>query len=266
MDDRKLTIFNAIASFVQDLDVVFEKKHKPVALYNRLVSKTTIKDIEAIDRHIEAFTQFFNHNKDFIDTQKIQLDSKVVYSERVYLDIGNILEHKSDNDTKKAINQHLITIYSLINAGTKAANKAIASLKKNTSAPVDNKIKLPNTTEGKFIEDALTEMTAQLDTMDDTSNPMAMVTTMMQSGFFSKFMGDLQSKFSNGEMNLKSLMTTVTTVVSDVVPADSEEGAQIKTFMDQSLSQVSAMTGGEGVPEELQEHLDKSIQEKLNTF
>ena len=116
----------------------------------------------------------------------------------------------------------------------------------------DLDLNLPDTTEGNFIKDTLTEMTGHFNNMEENANPMAMMSSMMQSGFFTKFMGDLQTKMSSGEMDLRSLMGTVTNVISEATPEGGEEAAQIRNFVNQSMSQVSALTGGQDLPPEVQ--------------
>nr|QBK87979.1 MAG: uncharacterized protein LCMAC202_03400 [Marseillevirus LCMAC202] len=253
MDDQKLRIFNAIASFVQDLNTGFGKKYKPVALYNRLIERTTLRDTTAVSRHINAFRTFFNHNQTYIQNKSLVANARIVYSERVYLDIGHIVT-KTETDTHKHIHQHLVTIYSLMNIGTPQGREALESLKQDTVQNGEVDLNLPNTTEGNFIKDTLTEMTEHFDNMEEDANPMTLMSSMMQSGFFTKFMGDLQTKFSSGEMNLRSLMGTVTNVISEATPQGGEEAAQIRSFVNQSMNQVNNLTGGggENLPPEVQ--------------
>lgn len=251
MDDSKLSIFNAIMSFVQDLDTGFDKTHKPIALYNRLLEKTTLKDIPAIGKHITGFERFFNKYPNYLKNGSVEKDAKIMYSDRVFLDIGNILS-TADKDMQQHILRHLKYIYSIINKGTEAGKAALKELKAETGTTAD--IDLPNTTEGNFIKDTLTEMTEHFENIEDTGNPMAMMTGMMQSGFFQKFMGDLQTKMSSGEMDMKSLMGTVTSVISDVTPAG--EADQLGDFLSQGISQVSALTGQQMAPE-VEEHINQ---------
>lgn len=271
MDDQKLRVFNAIAAFIQDLDTGFGKKYKPVALYNRLVTKTTLRDSTAIDRHINAFKTFFNQNPSYIKTKKLDNQARIVYSDRVYLHLGRILS-KTETDAHKHIHQHLITIYSLMNIGTREGREALKTLKQERKAletlkqereangdPADLGLNLPDTSEGNFIKDTLNEMTSQFENMDGEANPMMMMTNMMQSGFFTKFMGDLQSKFNNGEMDLKSLMGTVTSVISEAAPQGGAEADQIKNFVSQSIGQVSALTGGQDLPPDVQGQMTQLI-------
>lgn len=255
MEDQQIRIFNAIASFVKDLDGGFGKKYKPVALYNRLASKTTIHDISAIERHIQAFDSFFSANPGYIKDSTMTRGTRISYSERVYLDIDNILA-KTTQEEHKLINKHLVTIYSLMKLGTPEGKEALETLK-TTDEALD--LNLPDTTEGNFIKETLNEMTEQFDNMGDNANPMMMMSSMMQSGFFTKFMGDLQSKFTSGDMDLRSLMGTVTSVISEATPEGSEEAEQIRNFVSQSMGQLSSLTGGENLPDDVQEQMNDML-------
>ena len=67
----------------------------------------------------------------------------------------------------------------------------------------------------------------------EEANPMNMISSMMSSGFFTKFMGNLQNDFSSGKMDMKKLMATVTGVISETTPQGSEGVLQIKNLMNQ---------------------------------
>jgi len=257
MDDQKLRIFNSIASFVQDLDTGFEKKYKPVALYNRLLVRTTLRSNTAIERHINAFRSFFNNNPNYIQNKSLTDNTCISYSDRIYLDLRKILS-KTDTDAHQHIHKHLVIIYSLMNLGTRQGREALESFAE-ASGNSELDLNLPDTTEGNFIKDTLTEMTQHFENMEDSGNPMMMMSSMMQSGFFTKFMGDLQTKFSSGEMDLRSLMGTVTDVISEATPEGGEEAAQIRNFVTQSMDQVNNLTGGQNLPPEIQGQMNELV-------
>lgn len=224
MDEQKLKIFNAIATFVQDLNNGFNNRTKPIALYNRLMERTTLRDVTAVDRHIAAFTHFFNANPEYIQHRKLADTAVIVYTpDRIYLDMKKIIA-KSDADTRDVIHQHLTLIYSLLNLGTKQGKEALEQLKQTTDG-VDLGINVPDTNEGKFLKKTLSSMTQQFKKMDsNNANPMSMMTSMLQSGFLTNFVSDLQSEFSSGSMNMGSLINTVTSVMGSAA-SDSEGGA-----------------------------------------
>lgn len=232
MDDSKLKAFNAISCFVQDLNENFGQKYKPVALYNRLIEKTTIRDHAAINKHIEAFKTFYMENPNYLDKKELKMDAVIKYSDRVYIKLASVLE-KSEPEAHDIIYKHLATIYTILNIGTEKSLQLLNKLKKETD---DSKIpsleemelQVPQTNEGNFVKNTLTEMQGHLKTTN--GNPAEMITSMMQSGFFQKFMGDMQSGITNGNINLPNLMSTVQQVISQNMP-EGEEGEQVKNII-----------------------------------
>jgi hypothetical protein len=229
MDDSKLKAFNAISCFVQDLNENFGQKYKPVALYNRLIEKTTIRDHIAINKHIEAFKNFFNDNPNYLEKRELNMDAVIKYSDRVYIKIASVLE-KSEPEAHDIIYKHLATIYTILNIGTEKSLQLLNKLKDSETVPSleDLELQVPKTNEGNFVKNTLTEMQEHLKTTN--GNPAEMITSMMQSGFFQKFMGDMQSGINNGNINLPNLMSTVQQVITQNIP-QGEEGDQIKQLM-----------------------------------
>lgn len=246
MDEQKLKIFNAIATFVQDLNNGFGKRTKPIALYNRLMERTTLRDTVAVDRHIAAFTQFFNANPDYIQQRKLGDRANIVYTpERIYLDMKKIIS-KSDQETQDVIHQHLTLIYSLLNLGTKAGKEALEQLKQTTSGDPALDLNVPDTNEGRFLKKTLSSMTNQFKNMDTANaNPMSMMTSMLQSGFLTSFVSDLQSEFSSGQMNIASLINTVTSVMGQA-GGGAETGGLDMSQLGGMLTGVMSQMGGSG--------------------
>lgn len=233
MDDSKLKAFNAISCFVQDLNENFGQKYKPVALYNRLIEKTTIRDHAAINKHIEAFKAFYSENPNYLDKKELKMDAVIKYSDRVYIKLANVLE-KSEPEAHAIIYKHLATIYTILNIGSEKSLELLNKLKNDTDNVAnipsieDLELQVPSTNEGNFVKNTLTEMQGHLKTTN--GNPAEMITSMMQSGFFQKFMGDMQNGITNGNINLPNLMSTVQQVISQNMP-EGEEGEQITKLM-----------------------------------
>jgi hypothetical protein len=246
MDDQRIRIFNAISTFVGDLHNVFEK-NKLIALYFRLIEKTTIRDFQAIDRHVAAFKTFFEENVDYVESRTITSEKIIYTKDHVYIDVPLILS-LSDSDTQKAIHQHLLTIYSLCYLNTEAGQKALDALKELKTTQNAFDLKLPDTTEGKFLEKTLNKMSEQLKDSDTNNiNPVQMAATMMSNGFLGEFMGDMSSKFKSGEMTLPGLFQTITTVIQTAGPSPGgAESAQLQNLMSQFSQMIPQMAGGGG--------------------
>jgi hypothetical protein len=314
MDDTNLKTFNAIVEFVKDLNSNFGRKYKPVALYNRLLEKTTLRDVTCIKRHIDAFKSFFNSNPKYITNSELNDHATINYSDRVFLNINSIL-NRTDHASHDCIRNHLLTIASLAFIGTPQGAATLSHLAKEYSnndankesdelsggmssqtsefadaeapveealpnleddrrrgaeapgddrrrgaeAPGDDRrrgaeapappIDLPDTAEGKFLNDALVKMSDQFKNMQQGSNPMQMMSGMMQSGFLTKFMGDMQQKIQTGEMKIGSLLSTAQSVMTKMTP-EGPEGEQIQRLTSMTapiMSQISTAieTGGE---------------------
>ncbi len=265
MDEHLLKCFKAISDFVQDLNTNFGKKYQPVALYNRLLELTTLKDDASISRHIAAFKLFFMQNPKYVTEHILSSNNCIKYSDRVYLDMGKIL-YKCDKPSTQTIYKHLVLIYSLVNIGTDndATKDALNILKNMNDGPakgVDRiaaDLNLPDTTEGNFIKDTLSEMSMHFENMDNTAgNPMQMMNGMMQSGFFNKYMTDLQNKFTSGEMSIGSLMNTVTGLIQKTAPSG-PEGDQMKNLLSSTLQ---TFAGGSVNPQELSSQLPEEMRQ-----
>jgi len=239
--DIRLKAFSAISDFLSDLenltssnsgnrerDSIFSQNHN-IRLYNRLIEMTTFRDTGAIERHILAFREMFNNSPKW--------DGLVKYSPKVFIDLKPVWKLKSDDD-KKAIYNHLKVIYTLVYKGTPQESEAMERLKTTANLVVTPQVpSIPKNSEGDFIKQTLDKITAQMSGANASQNPMEMVTGLMQSGFFNEFVGDLQSKFTSGEINISSLINTVTSVISEVTP-EGPEGDQIKGMMNMALGSM----------------------------
>jgi hypothetical protein len=97
MEDNSLIAFKAITTFTKELTSVFGKTHRPLKLYNHLITKTTLAHDEIIKKHIQAFREFCVENSEALyekNKEKIT-KTKVEYSNRVYIDLKLIL-NKAD--------------------------------------------------------------------------------------------------------------------------------------------------------------------------
>ena len=69
--DNNLIIFKAIANFTQALADEFGKKQHSLALYSRLINKTTLAHDTPIKKHISVFTEFCINNREAILNKKL---------------------------------------------------------------------------------------------------------------------------------------------------------------------------------------------------
>ena len=107
IDNSSVLIFKAITTFINDLHTEFGAKYKSISLYHRLLEKTGIMHTGPVLKHIDCFRSFFAKNKEAMEAQDMKkfVDSKITYSERVYVDMENVLRH-SDKESASIIWKH----------------------------------------------------------------------------------------------------------------------------------------------------------------
>lgn len=110
-----LNAFKAISDFVIELGKMFSKKHKPLSLYCRLITKTRILDTKPVEKHISAFRNFCESNRTAIESKNYEVFvvRRISYSEKVYIDMFNVFKH-ADKETRDTIWIHLLTLCALL--------------------------------------------------------------------------------------------------------------------------------------------------------
>ena len=94
MDTKTSKIFDNINKFVGDLTEVFGTKQHSLLLYNRLLEKTNVNHMEAIRKHVQAFSEFVIKNRQAImtkDNSKL-VDPIILYSKKVNIKMDEIFK------------------------------------------------------------------------------------------------------------------------------------------------------------------------------
>ena len=58
MSNSNLLAFEAISNFIKCLSEIFGDKQLSLAMYNRLITRTTLSHSAAIKKHVDAFKTF----------------------------------------------------------------------------------------------------------------------------------------------------------------------------------------------------------------
>jgi len=229
LSDNHLLIFKAISTFAQALNEEFGSRHKPLALYCRLVEKTTLSHEPAILKHINAFKAFCTQNRDCILRKDPHLVSKVIsYSDRVYIELGYIFG-LADKDTASVIWDHILTIEALVDPTSNAKKMLTDTLRDNKDL----------TKEDKFLADIISKVESNV---TPTDNPMEAVNSIMQSGVFTDLIGSMNKDISAGELDFGKLMGTVTTLVGKI-GAMGQGSPEIQGMANMVTSLTSMMSG-----------------------
>lgn len=263
MDNSDIIIFKAITELLNDLNTCFGSKQKSIALYNRLVSKTTFTHNEIILKHIDKFRIFCIANREALQNKNIELlkTDTITYSSNVYINVKHIL-NIADMNERIGIWRHLLTISALVDKESKDKVKEILKGKNKGC-------------EQEFIQNAYEDIKKTIDSSNvDQSNPMAGLTTLLQSGVFSNIMTGLTSNFESGNMDLSSLLGTVMKM-SETLQKDLKEEAKntvdskegVKLITDSSSSTLtpnisSSLSSNEKRQKQIESEIDRLYQEE----
>lgn len=206
---KNTRIFEAIKEFITDLNEAFgdDEENLQLKIYNHFISKEIISKEKTIKRHISAFKNFFSANKDAMvekDIKKI-VDRKIVYSDKVFIDMYELLD-KASSEEEAVIWSHLLTIWTMIDPTDKAKN----ALKESASPS----------------SDFLTNMISKVEkSVGDNTDPMAAMSSIMSSGLFTELLGDMNKSMESGDFDINNLMSSVQTMMSSMgqkagVPSD----------------------------------------------
>lgn len=228
--DNSLIAFKAVSNFTNDLFDVFGDIHRPLKLYSHLINKTTIAHDKAIQKHIESFKSFCIANRDAISNKNIKFlsQSKISYSERVYIDMKDILKH-SDSQTTETIWKHLLTISALVDPTGKARD--ILREQANKGDDIGGEV--------DFLSNIISKVEEKV---DPNSNPMEAVSSIMQSGIFTDLVNGMGNGLQDGSLDLSKLMGTVQNMVTKLSDdaGDKEGGEQAVNMINTMMGSLNA--------------------------
>ncbi len=206
MDQHEFTIFKAISDFVSDLNTVYGEKHKSIALYHRLVSKTTIVDKDPVRKHINVFARFCDANSKALEEKDAGniVDPLIKYSDRVFVKLDTVMEH-SDSDTRAAIWNHLLTINALIHPG----ERSLELLRTSRASDED------------FITDIIDAVSSNIDPTT-TTNPMAAAMALVSSGKLTDIISSMSDKFASGTLDPETMLKKVSSMYSKMTEGDKD--------------------------------------------
>ena len=196
-----MKLYKCIKTYVNNLDECYGEDLVNIRLYNNLLKKTTSSHTEAIAKHIKLFSDFCDVNEKHILGNEYNnlVNSKIKFTENVYLDVNEILEMCDDNSEKKNMWKHLQLICSINNPSINAKE---VLFQKETS-------------ETNFLKNMMDKVESSVENMD-SSNPMEAITGMMSSGVFSELVGSMTSGLQSGDLNIGNLLGTVNEMVGSM--------------------------------------------------
>jgi hypothetical protein len=206
------TSFIAIKDFVEALASCFPTRNRPLALYARLIGKTSIENIEPVEKHIQCFRKFCIANESQISNKDCELKEWTIrYSERVYIDMKMVFNF-ADSDEKSIIWRHLLTLSALLHPEGNARE-----ILKSSGAVGKEADFIGN------IMNKIENFSTQSDGKDD-NNPMAFISNILQSGVFNQLVGGMGEGMESGELDLGKLMGIAKSMIGHLNPEGKSDG------------------------------------------
>jgi hypothetical protein len=219
-------IFTAILRFVSELSKV-NSKNKPLQLYNRLIVQTKPTHDVAVQKHVEAFTNFCTTNKAAIlDKNKDEFkDTKITYSPKVFIDVG-VLFVNMDDDVKEAVWNHLLFIFSLIDPSS-GAKELLLQVVPSALCASDSK-------EDIFVNKIARKIT-EIKNMNfgENPNPMKIVMDIIGSGSFTELIDEFQGSDFDKTKLITAIKRLVKTVMTEMNISENDPNfGTVKMMMD----------------------------------
>lgn len=205
--------FRVISTFVNDLGEVFADEVHSLALYERLLNKTTPAHTEAIEKHVNTFKTFLTENEESILNKKTPFTGIISYSPKVFIDMNEIMKLKMDDETRDTIWSHLLTLSAIVANSTKS--RETLKEKAASKAVVPAPMKFDG--EGDE-EDFLNKIIAKVETQvnPNVSDPQEAIGSLMNSNLIPELVTSLNSGISSGKLDLTKMLSSVQKMVGNL--------------------------------------------------
>lgn len=234
MSDEEINLiaFNSIYKFIKSLGDLYSSVYKPLALYNRLISKTTISHTKAVKKHVACFRQFCISNRDSISNKNHKdLNGLISYSNNVYIDMSVIFDiiSKEEDSTqiRETVWKHLLTISALLDPAGKAKEILKESSKRQNSK---------NNNSGKEVEFISNIIDKVEKNVDPNANPMEAISSIISSGVITDLITSMNNDLQNGELDISKLMGAVSGMVSTLGNNNDNNDSNENNFTNQDNS------------------------------
>ena len=188
-------IFKAICNFINDLADCFAVNIHSLALYDRLLTKTTMEHTEAVEKNVCLFRDFVLRNKTSIIEHTTPFSNMIKYSDKVFLDMNVVMNLKMDNDTQQAIWKHLSVLLVMLDPESKSEVVNASKL----SIEEENE-------EDQFLNKIINRVSEHV---PENGDPKAGLTDVMNSGLIPELVSDITAKMSNGSFDLGKMIASV---------------------------------------------------------
>jgi len=244
--NNNVLVFKLITDFISNIHSCYATKEtaitKPIKLYTRLVTKTSIDRDDIIQRHIDCFTAFCKANHEQILEKSTDLvEKRIIFSERIYVDMEYVFSQSKEDGNTDTLFEYLLAIHAYVSPSDKALELLQTMKAPSNVAKGLDLLKSMNAdaTGMKQIQDAVQELAKSVNIDDITENPMAMIGKLMQSEDFNNVVNRVTAMVQNNDIDIASLMGTATAMAKN-------SGIDLSALAD--MADLAGM-GGDGMPD-----------------
>lgn len=182
-----------------------------MALYERLIMKTTLSHKDAVEKHINAFRAFYQAGKESIISKTPSFTINIFYSAKVFINMNEVFKIDMDEDTRSAIWNHLYVISVLFDPSVKDSlptHKALTTF----SNPLSNMTSaLSNSEEDQLLSKVISKV--QQHVTEDTTDPQQAISSILSSDLIPELVGTINSGMSNGTFDIGKMISSVEKMV-----------------------------------------------------
>jgi len=235
--DLSLIAFKAISGFIKDVSDEHGDSIHAVALYNHLLSKTTLQHTKAIEKHHDLFRDFCVKNRIAIQERSIDdlQPEPIEYSDNIKIDISEIFK-QTTKENIEIIWKHLLTISAIVDQSGEARR-----VLREMSAKDGSK------NEGDFLSNLIDKIETAV---DPDADPMTSISSLMSSGVFTDLVEGMGNGLQDGSLDLNKLMGSVQGMMSKMNQSGSDDGEGGAPPLDMSgmLNMLGPMLNQGGAP------------------
>jgi hypothetical protein len=216
-NNNTLIAFKYITKLITELSNNFSKQQKSLALYGRLIEKTTIMHEKPITKHVSIFKDFCVQNREAIE----QLDKEkfstftLSYSDHVYIDLQPLFK-LMDKQTEDSFWKYLLAISSTVDPESQS-KKVLKQLMEEEpvqegegALDVSDPAQLISNLgiQDDFLQNMISKVSTAIspDQIED-GNPMNAISSIMSSSVFPELISDVQAGINSGQLNVGKLMS-----------------------------------------------------------
>jgi len=224
-NNNTLIAFKYISKLVTKISTNFSKQKKSLALYGRIIEKTTIMHEKPITKHVSIFRDFCIENREAIeqlDKEKF-VSHQITYSEHVYINLKPLFR-LMDQEVEDSFWKYLLAISSVVDTESRSKEVLKQLMEKGSEesgGEAENVLDVSDPSQlisslgiqDDFLQKMIDKVSNAIspdflcpDKIEDT-NPMNAISSIMSSSVFPELISDVQAGINSGQLNVGKLMS-----------------------------------------------------------